>query len=186
MFICQKLKNFHLPRVHPLGAYSSSIFFTSNMSHYLKSLKICPAAVPHACKESNGCVADGRLYMILHFTFIFLVICLSVMGGDLGGLGGRPPKKFEVGDGPCIRPLQFLRSTVMGCEAKYELTKRCQGGIFLSEIEVFCQEKGIIYVINQISDKIESKKVIRNFFIKRSFEYFRRPPPKSAPGLCQC
>jgi len=51
----------------------------------------------------------------------------------------------------------------MGCEAKYELTKkRCQGGIFLSEIEVFGQEKDVIYVIYQISDKIES--------IKRSSE----------------
>ena len=30
----------------------------------------------------------------------------------------------------------------MGCEAKYELTKkRYEGGIFLSEIEVFGQEK---------------------------------------------
>jgi len=33
----------------------------------------------------------------------------------------------------------------MGCEAKYELTKkRCQGGIFLFEIEVFGQEKWVI------------------------------------------
>ena len=37
----------------------------------------------------------------------------------------------------------ILRRTVMGCEAKYELTNnRCQGGILLSEIEVFGQEKG--------------------------------------------
>ena|SRR6218665_818978 len=28
------------------------------------------------------------------------------MGGDIGGLGGRSPK-FEVGDGPCIRPPIF-------------------------------------------------------------------------------
>jgi len=37
----------------------------------------------------------------------------------------------------------------MGCEEKYELTKkRCQGGIFLSEFEVFGQENGgqICYV----------------------------------------
>ena len=47
---------------------------------------------------------------------------------------------------------------------KYELTKkRCQGGIFLSEFEVFGQEKEVIYFIYQISDKIESKKVVRNF-----------------------
>jgi len=30
-------------------------------------------------------------------------------GGDLGGTGGDgPPKKFEVGDGPCIRPPQYF------------------------------------------------------------------------------
>jgi len=46
------------------------------------------------------------------------------MGGDLGMLGDDPQKTFEVGDGPCIRPPNILRSTVMGCEAKYELTKK--------------------------------------------------------------
>jgi len=62
-----------------------------------------------------------------------------------------------VGDGLCIRPPNILISTVMGCEAKYEMTeKRCQGGTFLPEIEVFGQEKGVIYmyVIYQISYKI--------------------------------
>jgi len=44
------------------------------------------------------------------------------MGGDLGGWGRSPPK-FEVGDGPCIRPSNILRSSVIECEAKYELTK---------------------------------------------------------------
>jgi len=44
----------------------------------------------------------------------------------LRGTGGWSPK-FEVGDGPCIRPPIFLRSTVVGCEEKYNLTKkRCQ------------------------------------------------------------
>jgi len=42
----------------------------------------------------------------------------------------------------------------MGCEEKYELTKkRCQGGVFLSEFEDFRQEKGVKYVLYQISDK---------------------------------
>ena len=37
----------------------------------------------------------------------------------------------------------ILRSTIMGCEAKYELIKkRCQGGIFLSEIEVLVKKRG--------------------------------------------
>ena len=74
------------------------------------------------------------------------------MGGDLrGGLDGTVPPKFEVGERPMhpspniIRPTNILRSTVtcMECEEKYELTKkRCKGGIFLSEFEVFGQENG--------------------------------------------
>ena len=52
----------------------------------------------------------------------------------------------------------------MDCEVKYELTnKRCQGGIFLSEIDVFGQQKGVIYVIYQISDKTESEKGRQKF-----------------------
>ena len=46
-----------------------------------------------------------------------------------------------MGDGPCIRPPNILRSTVMGCEAKYELTKkRCHKGMFLSEIELLVKK----------------------------------------------
>ena len=29
------------------------------------------------------------------------------------GLGDGPPKEFEVGDGPCIRPPNILRSSVV-------------------------------------------------------------------------
>src|SRR6218665_3598443 len=86
----------------------------------------------------------------------------------------------------------LLRSTVMGCEAKYELTKkRCQGGIFWSEIEVFGEEKWghICYIAdfrqNRVlkrSSEISGGKM--DFFPKRSFENFR-PTPKSAPSLCQ-
>ena len=50
-------------------------------------------------------------------------------GGNLGGLGGRSLPKFEVEDGPGIRPPNILGSTVIGCEAKYELTNK--GGIFV-------------------------------------------------------
>jgi len=56
----------------------------------------------------------------------------------------------------------------MGCEAKYELTKeRCQGGILLSEIvklRFLVKKMGVIYVIYQISDKIESKKGRQKFW----------------------
>jgi len=36
------------------------------------------------------------------------------MGGDLDGTGGTVLPKFEVGDGPRIRPTNILRSAV-GC-----------------------------------------------------------------------
>ena len=39
---------------------------------------------------------------------------VAVRGGNLGGLGDGSPK-FEVGDGPCIRPPNILRSSVVGC-----------------------------------------------------------------------
>jgi len=45
------------------------------------------------------------------------------MGGDLGGLRGWTPK-FEVGGGPCIRPPNILRSSVVGCARKYEESKK--------------------------------------------------------------
>ena len=41
----------------------------------------------------------------------------------------------------------ILRSTVIGCEAKYELNKRGLKEEFFSEIEAFGQEKGHIIVI---------------------------------------
>ena len=45
-----------------------------------------------------------------------------------------------------------MKSTVIRCEAKYELTKRgCQGGIF-SEIEVLGQEKGRYLFVIVISE----------------------------------
>jgi len=40
------------------------------------------------------------------------------MGGDLGGLGNGPQKKFEVGDSPCIRPPNILRNSVCRMRAK--------------------------------------------------------------------
>ena len=103
-----------------------------------------------------------------------------------------------------------MRSTALGCEAKYELTKkRCQGGIFSSEIEVFGQEFGpkkrVIYVMYQISensdrqktDKIElmmTKKKGRqkfwaeklNFFPKTSLENLAREIFFLPQSLRQC
>ena len=74
------------------------------------------------------------------------LFCRSSMGGDLGrGLGDGPPKIWGGGRPMHPSPQYFEKYSVMGCEAKYELTqKRRPGGLFSSEIEVFGQEKGII------------------------------------------
>src|SRR6218665_1433496 len=49
MFICEKLLNFRLPRLHPLGTYSTSIFFHVQYVPLLKFLKICPARTGRPC-----------------------------------------------------------------------------------------------------------------------------------------
>jgi len=68
----------------------------------------------------------------------------------------------------------------MGCEVKYELTeKRCQEGIFLSEVEVFGQEKGVHKMICYISD-FRSSEILRG-----KMEIFSLKKVKSAPGLRQ-
>jgi len=43
------------------------------------------------------------------------------MGGDQGGLRDGPPNLS--GDGPCLRPPNILITTVIGFEAKFEMTK---------------------------------------------------------------
>src|SRR6218665_2638408 len=63
-------------------------------------------------------------------------------GGDLGGAGGRFPKKLEVGDGPCIRSPNILRSSVVGCTRKYEQSKKGVMKELFSEIVVFLVKKG--------------------------------------------
>ena len=66
---------------------------------------------------------------------------LGLRGGDLGRLG-EGPAKFEVGDGPCIRPPNILRSSVVGCGRKYEQSKeRC-----------FSCEERVIYEIEHSKD----------------------------------
>src|SRR6218665_2606059 len=71
-----------------------------------------------------------------------ILFYLTSMGGDLEGDWGDGPPKCQVGEGSCIHP-NILRSTVIiGCVAKYELTKKVSWGNFCSEIEVYRQEKG--------------------------------------------
>ena len=46
------------------------------------------------------------------------------MDGDLGGTGGTVPQDLRLGTAHASVPPNILRSTVIGCEAKYELTKK--------------------------------------------------------------
>ena len=97
------------------------------------------------------------------------------MSGDLGGTWRTVPPKFEVGDDPCIRLPNILRSSVIGCVWKYELSKeRCHEGIFCSEIERIFLKKRSIYVIYHISDSKERQKTwkIRAMTKKRLSEVF--------------
>src|SRR6218665_2688560 len=60
----------------------------------------------------------------------FLAVSISYFQGRRPwGMGDVPPK-FEVhmGDGPCIRPPNILRSSVVGCAQKYEQSKK---GVFV-------------------------------------------------------
>src|SRR6218665_1931678 len=59
------------------------------------------------------------------------------MGGDLGGrLEGSSPKNLRWGR-PMHPSPNISRSSVIGCVAKYKLTKRrCNGVIFCSEIQI--------------------------------------------------
>jgi len=70
----------------------------------------------------------------------------------------------------------------MGCEAKYELTKKSvKEEYFRLKLRLLVKKRRVIYVIYKISDKIESKnrslEIKWNCFLKRSFENFR--PPKA-------
>ena len=63
-------------------------------------------------------------------TRIFWKINL-IMGGDLGGLGGRSPQKFEVGAHASVPPI-FWEVVFVGCARKHEQSeKRCHRWIIL-------------------------------------------------------
>ena len=66
--------------------------------------------------------------------------------------GGDGPKKFEVGDGPCIRPPNILRSSVAGCARKYEKSKK--KGVtkeLFSEKEDFLVKKGSYTTFHRVT-----------------------------------
>jgi len=60
----------------------------------------------YRCNDSRrlSCIIHGHLNFSLEGPSKKYV---RLTDGDLGGLGGRPPK-FEVWDGPCIRPPQYF------------------------------------------------------------------------------
>ena len=89
--------------------------------------------------------SESTLHLDQHYQNLYDTPLPPKHGRRLSGTEGDGPPKFEVGDGPCICAPNISRSTVIGCEAKYELTKkRSRGGILYSEIDVFGQEKGHI------------------------------------------
>src|SRR6218665_3488480 len=60
-----------------------------------------------------------------------------------GGTGGTvPQEKCEVGDDPCIRSPNILRSSVVVCARKYEQSKKGVIKEFFSEIVVVLVRKG--------------------------------------------
>src|SRR6218665_1096570 len=86
-----------------------------------------------------------------------------------GGLGGRSPQKFEVGDSPCIGPPNILRSSVVADVR--ESMNRVKNGVFLVRkwsyttfnivnIRKMWEKKGKIPKTKSMT----KKKVIRNFY----------------------
>src|SRR6218665_2726186 len=59
-----------------------------------------------------------------------------------GDWGDGPPQNLRWGDGPCIRPPNISRSSVVGCAQKYEKSKKSVIKEFFSEILVFLVGKG--------------------------------------------
>ena len=70
------------------------------------------------------------------------------MDGDLEGTGDGPPKIWG-GDGPCIRPPIFREVVLLDAwqSTNWLKKRRCNGGIFCSEIEVFREDIYAIYRI---------------------------------------
>src|SRR6218665_2052981 len=76
----------------------------------------------------------------------YICLCSQVMGGDLGRTGGTVAQNLRWGDGPRIRPPNILRSTVIGCEAKYELIKKGLKEEFLVLKSRFLVKKRVICI----------------------------------------
>src|SRR6218665_768765 len=83
-------------RTYSFAIYNSSPFIP-NLSPYTEQTP--PALIStHRLTFASKAPAITKILNLLLFTGSF------PWGGDLGGWGGRSSNKFEVGDGPCIRP----------------------------------------------------------------------------------
>ena len=112
------------------------------------------------------------------------------------GTGGTVPPKFEVGDGPCIRPPNILRSSVVGCARKHKKSKQW---CFSCEERVMFE--GSCTTFNKVKiRKISSKNLVDDYkkshqkFLRLKWKFFQKiphlgqrkkisVPPNSAPGF---
>ena len=102
-------------------------------------------------------------------------------GGDLGGTGGTVPPTFQVGDGPCIRPPNILRSSVVGCARKNEQSKNGVIKEFFSEIVVVHVRKGSYTTLNIVKD-MENPGKGRE--ILKTWSMTKKGHQKFWPGKC--
>src|SRR6218665_2369167 len=68
-----------------------------------------PRIGPTDIRLEEGEFSEFNMFPIISYAFSSLGKVYS-MGGDLSGTGGTSPK-FEVGDGPCIRPFNISMIT---------------------------------------------------------------------------
>ena len=84
---------------------------------------------------------------------VAVIMMTPIFYGDQGrrprGTVGTVPPKFEVGDGPCIRPPNILRSSVVGCARKYEQSLK-KGVIKQFFSVVFHVKKGSYRTFNTV------------------------------------
>ena len=103
----------------------------------------------HNCKRidiMNARIYRGKIY------YICIHACIA-WAETLRWTGGRSPSKFEVGDGPCIRPPIFREVGLVlsdACESKKWVKKGVMKEFLCSEIEVFHKEKGHICCISDV------------------------------------
>src|SRR6218665_3264207 len=85
-------------------------------------------------------------------SFLYRTVWLNTQGRKpRGGLGDGPPQSLRWGDGPCIRPPNILRSSVVGCARNYEKSKKW----------CFSCEERVMYGIMTLN-KVKIRKISEN------------------------